>query len=219
MRVTGRVRGEVRSPRDRKQRALLRGLLPLAACGCLLSSSAALADAKTRVVHWSPFTADGALRAGLIATPRYGGDCWTGSFVLHTGFRCAAANFIYDPCFTDPSRDDAVLCVGDPFSNHAVRLRVSGEMNDAYSAKPAIVWAVRLASGLRCTFFAGGATGADKGGRRLNYGCRNSNAVLWGNPIRKGATWHIRLTHSAGPGPERLVAIRTAYIASNAAGG
>jgi hypothetical protein len=215
MRVTGRVRGEVRSPRDGKQRAVFRGLLALAACGCLLSSSAALADAKTRVVHWSPFAADRALRSGLIATPKFGGDCWTGSFVLHAGFRCMAGNFIYDPCFTDPTRDDAVLCVGDPFTRHVIRLRVSGTMSDSYSAKPGIVWAVRLANGLRCTFYAGGATNVDGAGRRLNYGCANSGSVLWGNPIRKGQTWHIRLSHSTALGRERLAAITTAYIGRN----
>ena len=108
-----------------------------------------------------------------------------------------------------------MLCVADPFSSHVIRLRVSGDMNNGYSAKPAVVWAVRLASGARCTFFAGGGTNADAGGRRLNYGCRNSRDVLWGNPIRKAPTWQIRLTHSFQPGPERLVAIRTAYIGSN----
>jgi hypothetical protein len=188
------------------------GLLLL---GFALWAGSAVAEAKTRVVHWSPFASDGTLRSGLVATPRYGGDCWTGSFVLRRGFRCAAASFIYDPCFTDPTRDDAVLCVRDPFTRHVIRLRVSGDLNNTYSAKPGIVWAVRLASGLRCTLFAGGATNVDAGGRRLNYGCRNSDSVLWGNPIRKSSTWHVRLTHSAESGPEQLVAIRTAYIGSN----
>jgi hypothetical protein len=33
-----------------------------------------------------------------------------------------------------------------------------------------------------------------------------SSAVLWGNPIRRGPTWHIRMTRSPEGGPERLVA-------------
>jgi hypothetical protein len=180
--------------------------------GLALWQGTTLAEAKTRVVHWSPVASDGTLRSGLIATPKYGGDCWTGSFVLHRGYRCAARNLIYDPCFTDPTRDDAVLCVGDPFTDHVIRLRVSGDMENSYSAKPGVVWAVRLAGGLRCTFFAGGATNVDVAGRRLNYGCRDARSALWGNPIRQGSTWRIRLTHSFEPGPERLVAIRTAYI-------
>jgi len=171
--------------------------------------------AKTRVIHWSPTNGEGALRTGLVATPKFGGDCWTGSFVLHRGYRCAAGNFLYDPCFSDPTRDDAVLCVGSPFEHRVIRLRVSGRMNRSFSARIGVVWAVRLANGLECTFFAGGATNADREGRRLNYGCRNSSSVLWGNPIRQGRTWHIRLTHSSQPGPERLVVIRTAFIGRN----
>lgn len=170
------------------------------------------AQATTRVVHWMPFTDNGSLRPDLIATPKFGGDCWTGSFVLHLGYRCAAGHFLYDPCFSDPTRDDAVVCVGDPFTRHVLRLRVSGNMDNADSARPGAVWAVRLESGHRCTFLAGGASGADSAGRRLNFFCRGSSAVLWGNPIRRGPTWHIRMTRSPEGGPERLVAIRTAYI-------
>jgi hypothetical protein len=173
------------------------------------------AEAATRVIHWSPTTDTGALRAGLVATPKFGGDCWTGSFVLHRGYRCLAGNSLYDPCFTDPTRDGAVVCAGSPFQRNVVRLRVSGRMRNSDSARIGVVWAVRLARGLKCIFFAGGATNADRAGRRLNFGCRKSSSVLWGNPIRTGPTWHIRLTTSSQPGPERLVAIRTAYIGRN----
>jgi hypothetical protein len=179
----------------------------------LMSATGASAQAKTTVVHWSPFAGDGSLRSGLIATPKYGGDCWTGSFVLHRGYRCTAGHFIYDPCFADPMHDDAVLCVGDPFRSHVIRLRVSGALNDGYSARPGVAWALRLANGLRCTFFAGGATDADRAGRRLNYGCEHSHVALWGNPVRAASTWQIRLTSTFARAPERLVAIRTAYIA------
>ena len=53
--------------------------------------------------------------------------------------------------------------------------------------------AVRLASGQRCTFFAGGATSADPAGRRANYGCSGRRTVLWGNPQRGPGTWRINL--------------------------
>jgi hypothetical protein len=162
-----------------------------------------------------PTTSDGALRPGLVATAKFGGDCWTGSFVLHGGYRCSAGNFLYDPCFTDPTRDDAVLCMGSPFDRHVIRLRISGRKDRGFSARIGVVWGVRLSSGLRCTFVAGGATDADPAGRRMNYGCRNSSSVLWGNPIRKGRTWHIRLTAASQSGPERLVAISTAFIGRN----
>jgi hypothetical protein len=105
-----------------------------------------------------------------------------------------------------------VLCVRDPFSRGVVRLRIDGSLDRSGSAPATVVWAVRLASGQRCTFFAGGATSADSAGRRANYGCSGRRTILWGNPIRRSRTWRIRLSHSFSPGPERVVAIRTAYI-------
>lgn len=183
-----------------------------AACAIACLAAATAADARTRVVRWSPFTEDGSLRAGLVATPRFGGDCWTGSFVVDGGYRCAAGDRLHDPCFADPVRKDVVVCVSSPFDRGVVRLRVSGSMDDQSSAGPDVAWGLRLASGLRCTFLAGGATGADSGGRRLNYLCRGSSAVLWGNPIRRGETWRIRSTRSMSPAGQRLVDIRTAYI-------
>src|SRR4051794_28649382 len=110
------------------RRRLLRfALLALVTVSC---GPVPLATAKTRVVRWSPFNAVGGLRSGLVATPKFGGDCWTGSFVLHGGYRCAAGHYLYDPCFSDPTRDDAVLCVGDPFTRHVIRLRVSDRMDN-----------------------------------------------------------------------------------------
>ena len=178
----------------------------------LLSIAPASASAKTRVVRWSPFASDGSLRKGLVAMPRYRGDCWTGSFAVHRAYRCLTGHFIYDPCFADPRRDDAVVCVRDPFSRGVVRLRVSGNLQNSYSARIGTTWALRLFSGHRCSLAAGGATNVDVAGRRLNYFCRGSNLVLWGNPIRRGPTWRIRSSHSVYPGPERLSAIRVVYM-------
>jgi hypothetical protein len=73
------------------------------------------------VVRWSPLV-EGALRRGLVATPAFGGDCFTGSFAVHNAYRCIDGNFLRDPCFADSTRDDVVLCVRDPFSRGVVRL-------------------------------------------------------------------------------------------------
>lgn len=172
------------------------------------------AHGATRVVHWSPFAGDGSLRSGLVATPRFNGDCWTGSFVLHGGFRCMTGHRIYDPCFEDPLRD-GVVCVADPFARGVIRLRVTGDLSDDGSARPGTVWAVRLRSGARCTFLAGGATNVDGGGRRLNFFCRRSSVVLWGNPRRTTRTWTIRASRGNHPEAERRVAIRTAFIGAS----
>ena len=177
----------------------------------LFGAMAAPASGATHVIRWSPFV-DGTLRPGLAAPPAFGGDCFTGSFAVHSAYRCADGNFLRDPCFADPTRDDAVLCVRDPFSRGVLRLRVNVDLDRSGSAPLSLVWAVRLASGQRCTFFAGGATSADSAGRRANYGGSGRQTILWGNPIRRGRTWRIRVSHSFTPGPERLAAIRTAYI-------
>ena len=120
----------------------------------VFGTMAAAASGATHVVRWSPFVGD-ALRPGLVATPAFGGDCFTGSFAVHNAYRCLDGHFLRDPCFADPARDDAVLCVRDPFSRGVVRLRVSGNLDGSGSAPPSLVWAVRLANGQRCTFFAG----------------------------------------------------------------
>jgi hypothetical protein len=178
----------------------------------VMSAGAPTAAAKTSVIRWSPFDADGSLRAGLAATADFGGDCYTGSFVVHGAYRCTAGNDLRDPCFADPARDDAVVCVRDPFSRGVVRLRVSGHLDDAFSAGTGVVWALRLSNGQRCSAFAGGATSVDSAGRRANYACSGRLTVLWGNPTRGPGTWRIRLSQSFAAGAERLVGIRTAYI-------
>ncbi len=170
------------------------------------------AYAKTKVVHWSPFGADtDSLRTGLVATPKYGGRCWTGSFIVHRGYRCSSGNRIYDPCFPDMERDDVVVCVADPWARGVIRLRVTGDLSNSYSARADTTWALRLYSGEQCVMATGG-TSVDNAGRRLNFFCRKSRVVLWGNPIRRGPTWHIFKSRSPDPGPETRVAVRTAYI-------
>jgi hypothetical protein len=191
----------------------VRALVALTVVSTVVASAAATpAAASTRVVHWSPFAAEGALRPGLTAAPAFGGDCYTGSFAVHGAYRCIAGHLLRDPCFADPGRDDAVVCVADPFAHGVIRLRVSGDLNRSASAPAGLVWAVRLADGQRCTFFAGGATSVDAAGRRANYGCSGTRTVLWGSPRRGPGTWRIRASRSFTPGPERRVAIRTAYI-------
>jgi hypothetical protein len=88
-----------------------------------------------------------ALRPGLVATPAFGGDCFTGSFAVHNAYRCADGNFLRDPCFADATRDDAVLCVRDPFSRGVVRLRVSGHVDRSGSAPRTLVWPCVLRAG------------------------------------------------------------------------
>jgi hypothetical protein len=176
--------------------------------GAVLAPSA---GAATKISQWSPFAADGSLRAGLSAAPGYGGECFTGTFVVHNAFRCLQGNRLRDPCFADPSREDAVVCVPSPFARIVVRLRFNGSLPSDSSARLGALWALRLANGQRCTFLQG-ATTVDGAGRRANFACSGRRTVLWGNPNRTSKTWRIRLSHSYAPGPQPLVVVREAFI-------
>ena len=109
----------------------------------LFGAMAAPASGATHVIRWSPFV-DGTLRPGLAAPPAFGGDCFTGSFAVHSAYRCADGNFLRDPCFADPTRDYAVRCVRDPFSRGVLRLRVNVDLDRSGSAPLSLVWAVRF---------------------------------------------------------------------------
>jgi hypothetical protein len=173
------------------------------------------APARTHVITYSPFAAGAGLKAGLTATPAYGGSCDSGSFVVPgtTVFRCFAGVVIRDPCYLDaasstPERS-VVVCVAAPWEASVVRLRVSSPLNGSYGARPGgQPWALRLASGRRCVHVAGATTVVR--GRRLSYGC-GGHRVLFGSPARGGATWRIRQARSPGGAGMRTVAIATAW--------
>jgi hypothetical protein len=92
-------------------------------------------------------------------------------------YRRIDGSFLRDPCFADPTRDDAVLWVRDPFSRGVVRLRVSGSLDRSGSAPSSLVWAVPSADGQRCTYFAGGAASAGAAGRRAESGSDAATSV------------------------------------------
>jgi len=80
---------------------------------CVIAVLAAVAPcaahAATAVVTYTPFAPTGALATGLTATPRAGGACATGSFVVSspTVFRCVVGDSIADPCYLDTAASSA----------------------------------------------------------------------------------------------------------------
>src|SRR5687767_9289297 len=58
---------------------------------------------------------------------------------------------------------------------------------------------------MRGLWLIGGTSDLDDAGRRLNCGCSDTRSMLWGEPICRGWTWHIRLTHAGEPLLARLV--------------
>jgi hypothetical protein len=184
--------------------------------------------AGTQVVSFSPFAADGALRAGVKIAPR-SGKCWTTASapVVQRAYRCMAGNLIHDPCFEPPGGVDAaapaVVCVAAPWERTVIRLHLQSKPDFETSGNPhpTLPWAMRLAGGRRCTFQQG-ASGLDRAGRRLNYNCAmpGGGRELWlfGSVRRsRAAAWRIRAGQPAtGFGgsyalAEHWVTVRTAW--------
>jgi len=172
------------------------------------------AHGRTVELRYRPFAADGSLRDGLRATPRFGGSCVTGSFLVAgpSAFRCTAATHIYDPCYLDPRTStmerSVMVCVHAPWSRNVLRLRVDGPLSGGGAAPPTgPPWALRLALGRLC-LLVGGATSI-VGGRRMNYAC--GKRYLFGIPDAKQPTWRIRQARTPGGSGMRQVAIATAW--------
>jgi hypothetical protein len=172
------------------------------------------AVAGTMEIRYTPLGADGTLRDGLRATPAFGGNCSTGSFLVAGpgAFRCVQDSFIHDPCYLDVAAGNAarsvVVCVETPWSPNVLRLRVKGPLDPRYAARPdGPPWALRLASGRRCVLVAGAAPVA--AGRRMNYAC--GRRYLFGSPDRTQPTWRIAQALTPGGAGLRKVAIAAAW--------
>ena len=120
------------------------------------------------------------------------GSCWSTSDVLNRAdaWRCMADNSIYDPCFSVPGNDQAVICAANPLSdstgfklNLTEALPARGTVSAAKSA-----WAIELADGTTCSF-VGGATAAF-GGERINYSCSDGWSIL--GELQEGQVWTAR---------------------------
>lgn len=172
------------------------------------------ASARTVELRNTPFAADGSLRDGLHATPAFGGACVTGSFLVAGPgvFRCFEASFIHDPCYLDVAAGNTirsvVVCVETPWSQSVLRLRVRAPLDARDGARPdGPPWALRLASGRRCTLVSGAA--GVVGGRRMNYAC--GRRYLFGTPDRTQPTWRIRQALTPGGAGLRTVAVAAAW--------
>jgi hypothetical protein len=178
-------------------------------------SAPCAARAATAVVTYAPFAPTGALAPGLTATPRAGGACATGSFVVGspTVFRCVVGDAISDPCYLDPAMSAAgppvVVCVPAPWATRVVRLRlVSPPVAALGLPAGGLPWALRLASGRRCVRTTGATSVV--GGRRMNYVC-DRRRVLFGRPDIARPTWRIRQARTAGGAAMRTVSVAAAW--------
>jgi hypothetical protein len=183
----------------------------LLAATCLVVALAvpAVAGARTKVHHFTPFDAVGQLKSGYLAT-HSPGDCPQPSFVdsrRHDVWRCNTGNLIRDPCFESPVSDTEVVCVTSPWTHKAlvVRALLPARQGESHSSAP---WAIKLAR-RRCVFISGGTNAI--GRRRLNYACGRHGPVLYGVPNRSKPTWTISLAKNFESRSLRRVRVRAAW--------
>ena len=102
-------------------------------------------------------------------------------------WRCIADNSIYDPCFSIPGNNQAVLCDTSPLSDSKGFILNLTESNPARGTVSLIksAWAFELADGTKC-IFVGGATGVFEG-KRINYSCSDGWSVL--GELQEGQVW------------------------------
>jgi len=186
---------------------VVRGLALAVAVALIVAASADAA--RTRVIHYTPYRADGAVRSGLRIVPD-SGSCWTTSEIIGHAYRCFTGNFIRDPCFENEFESNNVLCVGSPWNHAAVRIHLTKSLPNVDFYVSSIPWAIQLFNGHRCVFLQGAAGVAH--GYRTNYACgRSTNSpVLYGSP-RRGRIWRIREARGYQGAGMHLVSIKTVW--------
>jgi hypothetical protein len=183
---------------------------PIVAVVLAVLALPAPAGARTLRLTYTPFAADGQVRADLNVVRR-DGECFFTSLKVARGYRCITGNLLRDPCYADVTRDSTeVVCAAAPWSRTVVRIALSDDLPrrepSPLAAPPH--WALVLASGARCTFISG-ATAVVRG-FRLNYGC-DDGRVLFGSPRTSSSTWRIRVARDGTGRGMRLAAVREAW--------
>ena len=107
----------------------------------------------SKEVTFYPFTAKGALAAGLQATQQVSGHCTSPGVAGAASYRCTAepAHVTYDPCFAPPlATTGPLLCVPNPTDMDVIRFSVGALPTASTTASQTHVWAMRLQNGEVC---------------------------------------------------------------------
>ncbi|HVA60913.1 MAG TPA: hypothetical protein VNG13_10330 [Mycobacteriales bacterium] len=146
---------------------------------------------------YSPFTATGAVAAGIHVRARFVGTCPQGAEAskrnnAYRCFRAGQSSFgILDPCFARERLPVILVCPPSPFNRTAVQvtpsnpLPVAAQIHGLTFGDP---WYLRLGDGELCGF-AQGATNVIAR-TRLNYFC-NHGSLVYGDPDRSHEPWSI----------------------------
>jgi hypothetical protein len=150
------------------------------------------AGSPTKAILYQAFTASG--KPAIRVTKTVHGFCWEGSLAAarNDAWRCQSGNELFDPCFSSSKAKGIVLCVSEPWTTSAVKIKLTKPLPKPYAGKPStkgLPWGIKTTSGLRCTFATGGT--AAIGHVRANYLCLSGQEWLWGSPSRKSEPWTI----------------------------
>lgn len=212
----------------RKFRFALVALLAAAMAMSLLVSPAIAgatgraASAHTVQVNVKPTDSHGRLKPAYQVTRTFDrGQCFGASSEVVVGAdRCFSGNFVLDPCWPTLNRHgrySGSYCPRAAWLRRGVLVKSSHKAGEVTRGRS--LWAVRLGSGLRCSYLSGASSIFR--GRRVNFGCApNRRKFLVGEPSRRTAFWRItEVTFANGHfrNPRRVV-ITTAWFGVSPSG-
>ncbi len=169
------------------------GLVGLCSSGVAIAQSPSVPAASRTVTRQvRPVDSKGVLNRGysVASTKSRSTSCFADSIGVSGAWRCAAGNYIYDPCWAEAGRGIRVVCVGAPWEHRVVRLDLSKRLPRIYPYRNPPAWGMQLETGNQCVFLDG-ATGVI-GGQRINYGCEEHNVSLSGRIGRRHEPWRIQ---------------------------
>jgi hypothetical protein len=174
-----------------------------------LALVAAPASARTRVIRYTPFTSDGAIKPRLKTVARSGSCRLDSRLVLRDeAWRCRTGRVRRDPCFDHPVIEDEVVCVKAPWSRRAAVIDTPLDDSDRAYRSSSRPWALKVGR-RRCLFKPGSRRKVH--GRRLNYVCGRRGPFLFGSPNRRRRTWTIRIAKTRRGKGLRRAKIRVAW--------
>jgi hypothetical protein len=105
---------------------------------------------STQVITYEPFTAQGAMNAGLHVTKVVAGNCTSAGVAGNSSYRCFSGSNIYDPCFARPGATSGpVLCPANPATAAVTQLN-TGSLPASPAGAQQRPWAIQLANGQVC---------------------------------------------------------------------
>ena len=166
---------------------------------------------------YSPFV-DGELRPGLSISDEYasapgagldGGGCTISD--VTAAYRCFTDNnFIFDPCYEDPT-SVSVVCVRSPWATTAARVDVGGL--PSLAGIKHYPWALELQDGSKCVAVQGARGSVD--GKVIRFNCGGDQTfgpLVIGDIDRSRAAWNATVVRDESGAGRKRVGVTTAWL-------